>query len=312
MRAAGSHVARTPAPHQQAAAPAPAARVVTRSGPLPTSPGLLVARPQAEPVGRLAPLRDARPLPPGDFPDPGALFAEEGEAFRWLFRVSQNSYLYTACATDPAIPHVLPPGWSVAQTVDVSAGADPATGAPVRLPLVWVLASADGGQLALVVRATQSSWDWRTNFSVNQARCWSARRLAPLAGCQPCWLRPVSQGEGLALRCTEADQPCRRPSAPPCAPAAACSPFDPVQSRGDPELEPLLGPGGLHSGFTAVFKEVRDCGGPRVWVGLHACSESWAARTHAGRRRQRSRPPPLPPRARLALAGVAGARAHPG
>lgn len=117
---------------------------------------------QVAPPGSLAKLRDARPLPPGAFPDAAAMFAREGATYRWLYTMGQNSWRYTPCSAEPDARLALPPGWREVGRVNVSQGAAP------PLPFVYVLSNEAANQLLLLVRPTASSFDWSQNASINQ------------------------------------------------------------------------------------------------------------------------------------------------
>lgn len=127
---------------------------------------------QEVPPGQLSRLRDARPLPPGAFPDPAALFAAEGETYNLLFRLLLNALAHSKCAANPAASLLLPPGWRLEAAANLSQGGSP------PLPLVYVLSQAQRGQLVFLARGTLSTYEWSLNAMYNQV----SRAAPPAAG----------------------------------------------------------------------------------------------------------------------------------
>lgn len=117
---------------------------------------------QVAPVGGLTALQDMRPLPPV-FPDPAAIYEEEGASFYWLFRTHTNILTFTPCVGDPAAELALAPGWRVAGWGNLSQAEGPA------LPLLWVLQSNETQQVVLMVRSTLSNFEWALDFRFNQS-----------------------------------------------------------------------------------------------------------------------------------------------
>ncbi|KAL4418858.1 hypothetical protein ABPG77_002925 [Micractinium sp. CCAP 211/92] len=117
---------------------------------------------QVVPVGNLTALQDMRPLPPV-FPDPAAIYKEEGASFYWLFRTHQNILTYTPCLGNPAIELALAPGWGVAAWGNLSQAVGPA------LPLLWVLENNETAQMVFMVRSTLSNFEWALDFRFNES-----------------------------------------------------------------------------------------------------------------------------------------------
>ncbi|KAL4425990.1 hypothetical protein ABPG75_010006 [Micractinium tetrahymenae] len=117
---------------------------------------------QVAPVGGLTALKDMRPLPPV-FPDPAAIYKEEGASFYWLFRTHTNILTFTPCVGNPAAELAMAPGWDVAAWGNVSQAEGPA------LPLLWVLQNNETNQLVFMVRSTLSNYEWGLDFRFNQS-----------------------------------------------------------------------------------------------------------------------------------------------
>lgn len=125
---------------------------------------------QTMPVGGLTQLADARPLPLA-FPDPEEIFAVEGASYYFLYDLARNAQTYTPCGNDPSAKLVLPPGWELDRTADLTYPNGP------PLPIVFVLSNAETNQLLFLVRPTVGSREWSLNFAYNHTDDPAAQEL---------------------------------------------------------------------------------------------------------------------------------------
>jgi hypothetical protein len=102
---------------------------------------------------------------PATFDNPQALLQEEGAAYYWLYRMSENILAYSRCSEELSLEEglVLPPGWEA----EVIANLTQAGGKLPSLPVVFLLRNPDTNQLVILVRSTMSSSEWVRDFQTN-------------------------------------------------------------------------------------------------------------------------------------------------
>lgn len=115
------------------------------------------------------PLPDRRPLPAGAFDDQEALLQEEAATHYWYITNVINLFVLAPCqeanfnsTSSPSFK--VPDGWSLLHMENYP----PQGKQRVAIPAYAVLKSADGSQMAVIVRGTRTAAEWRADLSYAQ------------------------------------------------------------------------------------------------------------------------------------------------